>query len=431
MGCSAVAWQPQAIAFRAPSAATEAALVPAKAGWLAQILRSSPVAVPSQLLPQSRVESTVPREDAPTIMPGIDDNFSVASLLFKAADDKTAMLVLNLQHELKQVKQSRAGLAERLHVILQHEQRANTKADHSPVVDLRNTVTRGSRLAHQGHVQSAAAIAADKAALVLAHNVAAVDSATRLADQADAQPQAQGLQPPALHSSLNQDPAAGPSLASERWVAQPHCNNASGCQLQGAMAVMQPQGSAALVCMEAGLAWSEEHPANPAPANCLLSQASPGLGSHQHGRHDPFSSSLKDPMSTGSNSAVQMQPQPSSALDQMELGGVRPSIPQGNINPSQAPSCHAGTALATPSQQHDQHGHPHKTHECINSPEPHGKHELASVLQAQSSPNDGKSGDAASAAGSQCGSAMSGLEGLVHWEANSSVSSAASLNNGP
>ena len=52
------------------------------------------------------------------------------------------------------------------------------------------------------------------------------------------------------------------------------------------------------------------------------------------------------------------------------------------------------------------------------------------VLKSQGSREElaiQKEDGAASIADSQSGSTMSGLEGLVHWEANSSVSSATSL----
>ena len=67
-----------------------------------------------------------------------------------------------------------------------------------------------------------------------------------------------------------------------------------------------------------------------------------------------------------------------------------------------------------------------KGYEDNRTAETHHKTVLAPILQNQSSPDDPDCSDAASAAGSQCGSTMSGLEGLVHWEANSSLSSAAS-----
>ena len=84
--------------------------------------------------------------------------------------------------------------------------------------------------------------------------------------------------------------------------------------------------------------------------------------------------------------------------------------------------CSAGTAQA----MFPQHPLSKKGYEGSHTAETHHKTVLAPILHNQSSPDDSDCSEAASAAGSQCGSTMSGLEGLVHWEAISSLSSAAS-----
>ena len=51
MSCSAIAWQPQAVCFRAQECPS-ATLAPSQAGWLAQMLQPALVTAACQLPPQ-------------------------------------------------------------------------------------------------------------------------------------------------------------------------------------------------------------------------------------------------------------------------------------------------------------------------------------------------------------------------------------------
>lgn len=100
------------------------------------------------------------------------------------------------------------------------------------------------------------------------------------------------------------------------------------------------------------------------------------------------------------------------------------------FNPLPALLWSAGTAQDACLQRQGQTSQTRQTYGSRLSAEPH-PHSLYTTRIKRQGSRDGLASQeedgAASIADSRSGSTMSGLEGLVHWEANSSVSSATSL----
>ena len=194
-----------------------------------------------------------------------------------------------------------------------------------------------SNALHRRRMQPGAAVASGDARLALAHDAAAVDAAARLARQAEVQLHVRGRHQAAAEGSVQRRPEAGPRLSSssETAPAQCLCYSSSDCLVQPPPTGMEPQDSAALTIMEAGLAVQRGKAADSAQASRLQGGASPGVAPNLLGLcgNGACKSSLQVSEPACSQSQAQMQAQLSETLDEMELGNCRPSYQEGKFLP--------------------------------------------------------------------------------------------------
>ena len=261
----------------------------------------------------------------------------------QASDMKTSTAQLSIAQHSEDMRSSAEGArqaftsnAARLAGAADAAEEVSMTAGPSPQA----TDKAGSRAWHRGHLQPGAAMAAGDARLALAYNAAAVDTAARLARQAEVQLHGYDRHQAAAEGSLRSKLEAGPrtNLNSETAPAQCICHSSSDDQVQPSPAGMEPQNSAALVSMKAGLAAQSENAADAAQATSLQGRASPGLAHKLLGLcgAGAYNSSLQVSESACSQSQAHVQAQLSGTLDEMELGNFRPSTQEGNISDAPA-----------------------------------------------------------------------------------------------